>query len=131
MREKLVIHELTSAIELFQITDKCTKAKEAHLFVHTEDSPLGASSNKARLTNHERMESTTFASGPRQKLHHEGSASTLPIGKDPTERLRASPRKTCPPDVAPVWWPIYKLQRLYPSMRTDGSARMKPLARKP
>jgi hypothetical protein len=69
MKEKLSMNdELTSLVRLFEIADRCAKAKEGHLFVH---SALESVSPKTQLKDPKRKVASVLVVEPEQKHHRD------------------------------------------------------------
>jgi hypothetical protein len=69
MKKKLSMNdELTSMVRLFEITDRCAKAEEGRLFVHSVPE---AAPPKSKPKDPKRDEAAVLATEPEQKHHHE------------------------------------------------------------
>jgi hypothetical protein len=65
MREKLSVNdELTSVVRLFEIADRCTKAKEGRIFMHNLPEALPP---KLKSKDPKRKEAAVLAAGPEHK----------------------------------------------------------------
>jgi hypothetical protein len=68
MKEKLSVNdELTSAVKLFEIADRCPKAEEGRLFVHNLPEALPP---KSKSKDPKRKEAAALAVEPNHKQHH-------------------------------------------------------------
>jgi hypothetical protein len=69
MKEKLSMNdELTFMVRLFEITDRCTKAEEGRLIVHTA---AEAAPPKSKPKDPKRKEAYVLAVEPEQKHYHD------------------------------------------------------------
>ena len=76
MREKLSINDdLTSAVRLFEIADRCAKAKEGRLFIHnTPEVAPAAAPTKNKSKEYKRKEPAVLAAEPERKHLREDRA---------------------------------------------------------
>jgi hypothetical protein len=73
MKDKLSMNdELTSVVRLFEITDRCAKAKEGRLFMHSIPE---AAPPKSKPMDPKRKEAAILAAGPEQKHYRETTPS--------------------------------------------------------
>jgi hypothetical protein len=84
MREKLGVNDtLDSAVELFELADKCAKAEKGRLFTHNvPNAETDATLSKGKSSS-KRKPPTILAAEPEQKHHRGGGSASGKHGERP------------------------------------------------